>query len=69
MKPILNMEDAWAWPVFGGAGASFGYWLQTVESSQKEVLDERRTSLLAKRARRAEREKASLEEGGDAAAH
>jgi hypothetical protein len=43
-------------PVFGAIGASFGYWLQTVDDSQRTVLENRKAILLEKRARRAQRE-------------
>ena len=61
MRPFFNKESLWAYPVFGGAGASFGYWLQGVEDRQMKILGARRTSLLEKRARRAERELAEAE--------
>ena len=50
-------------PVFIGAGASFGYWLEGVEQRQKDILLERKRNLLEKRRRRAEREGMSDEEG------
>jgi len=56
MRPFLNKESLWAYPVFAGAGASFGYWLQGVDDRQQTILAARRQSLLEKRARRAERE-------------
>ena len=52
----------WAYPVFGGVGASFGYWIQGVDQRQQKILGARRASLLEKRARRAEREAAEAEE-------
>lgn len=45
-----------AYPVYAAVGASFGYWLQNVDSAQTEMLQERKESILAKRARRAARE-------------
>ncbi|CZS94513.1 probable NADH2 dehydrogenase (ubiquinone) 14K chain [Rhynchosporium graminicola] len=57
MRPFFNKESLWAYPFFGGIGASFGYWLSGVEQRQRGVLQERRSILLDKRARRAEREK------------
>ena len=58
MRPFLNKESLWAYPVFAGAGASFGYWVQGVDERQQAILGARRKSLLEKRARRAEREAA-----------
>ena len=52
------------YPVFGGAGASFGYWLTGVTARQNAILAERRKSLLEKRKRRAEREARGVLEGG-----
>lgn len=46
----------WAYPVFGGVGASFGYWLEGVDKKQVEIIQERKEAILAKRARRAARE-------------
>jgi hypothetical protein len=56
MRPFFNKESLWAYPLFGGCGASFGYWLQGVETRQNTILGERRKALLEKRARRAKRE-------------
>ncbi|KAH8772650.1 hypothetical protein F5883DRAFT_549076 [Diaporthe sp. PMI_573] len=56
MRPLFNRGSLWAYPVFAGAGASFGYWLQTVDQKQTAVLTERKDGILAKRARRAARE-------------
>lgn len=55
MRPMFNKESLWVYPVFAGAGASFGYWLTGVENRQQAILSERRKNLLEKRARRAER--------------
>ncbi|PQE05619.1 hypothetical protein CJF30_00007777 [Rutstroemia sp. NJR-2017a BBW] len=63
MRPFFNRESLWVYPVFGGAGASFGYWMQGVEQRQQAILGARRTAILEKRQRRAEREAA---EGGSA---
>lgn len=46
----------WAYPIFGGVGASFGYWLEGVDKAQTDLLQERKEAILAKRARRAARE-------------
>ncbi|KAH8765807.1 uncharacterized protein K444DRAFT_614047 [Hyaloscypha bicolor E] len=62
MRPFFNKESLWAYPVFGGVGASFGYWVQGVDQRQQKILGARRASLLEKRARRAEREAAEAEE-------
>ncbi|CZR57257.1 probable NADH2 dehydrogenase (ubiquinone) 14K chain [Phialocephala subalpina] len=61
MRPFFNKGSLWAYPLFGGVGASFGYWLTGVEERQQAILGARRTSLLEKRARRAEREAAEVE--------
>ncbi|KAH8599698.1 hypothetical protein B0O99DRAFT_503318 [Bisporella sp. PMI_857] len=62
MRPFFNKESLWVWPLFGGLGASFGYWMQGVEERQQAILLKRKESLLAKRARRAEREAQAAEE-------
>lgn len=68
MRPFFNKESLWVYPIFAGAGASFGYWLTGVRERQNAILNERKNSLLAKRRRRAEREGTSIEariaEGG-----
>jgi hypothetical protein len=56
MRPFFNKESLWVWPLFGGIGGSFGYWMQGVEQRQYDILSARKSSLLEKRARRAERE-------------
>jgi hypothetical protein len=56
MRPIISRNSAWAYPLFGGIGASFGYWLQGVEQRQLRILQDTKESLLEKRRRRAERE-------------
>jgi hypothetical protein len=58
MRPFFNRGSLWAYPLYGGIGASFGYWLMGVDERQQAVLGARRQSLLEKRARRAEREAA-----------
>jgi hypothetical protein len=55
MRPFFNKEGLWAYPVFTGAGASFGYWLTGVDNRQRAILAQRKQSILEKRARRAER--------------
>ncbi|KAI9796734.1 MAG: hypothetical protein M1825_006512 [Sarcosagium campestre] len=64
MRPIFSMQSLWAYPVFGGIGGSFGYWMQNVSARQYAILDARRERLLEKRARRAEREARQQESGG-----
>jgi hypothetical protein len=56
MRPFFNRGSLWAYPVFAGAGASFGYWLQGVDERQTEMLQDRKQTILEKRARRAARE-------------
>ncbi|KAI5924676.1 hypothetical protein F4810DRAFT_112258 [Camillea tinctor] len=56
MRPFFNRQSLWAWPVFAGVGASFGYWLQGVDENQRLILEERKQSILEKRARKAARE-------------
>ncbi|KAK4104699.1 hypothetical protein N658DRAFT_418903 [Parathielavia hyrcaniae] len=56
MRPFFNRKALWAYPVFGGVGASFGYWLQGVDERQTKMLEERKQAILEKRARRAGRE-------------
>lgn len=61
MRPFFNKGSLWAYPLFGGVGGSFGYWLMGVEQRQQQILGARRTSLLEKRERRAQREAAEAE--------
>jgi hypothetical protein len=56
MRPILAKDTLWAYPIFAGVGASFGYWLVGVEERQIGFLDAQKKGLLEKRQRRAERE-------------
>ncbi|KAI2470868.1 hypothetical protein F4781DRAFT_430046 [Annulohypoxylon bovei var. microspora] len=56
MRPLFNRGSLWAYPVFASVGASFGYWLQGVDERQVAVLEERKQSLLQKRARKAARD-------------
>lgn len=60
MRPLFNKESLWVWPIFGGVGASFGYWMDGVGKNQKAILAARRDRLLEKRARRAEREESGV---------
>lgn len=59
MRPFFNKESLWAYPLFAAAGGSFGYWMTGVEQRQVDILTERRSDLLEKRKRRAEREAAA----------
>ena len=52
MRPLFGMGSVWVYPVYAGIGASFGYWLQGVETRQVALLRERREALLEKRTRR-----------------
>lgn len=54
MRPFHH--QLWAYGIYGGLGASFGYWMQSVEQKQMRYLRETRDRLLEKRRRRAERE-------------
>lgn len=54
MRPFHH--QLWAYGIYGGIGASFGYWLQDVETKQNRYLRQTRDRLLEKRRRRAERE-------------
>ncbi|CAG8950183.1 hypothetical protein HYFRA_00008420 [Hymenoscyphus fraxineus] len=51
-RPFFNRGSLWAYPLFGGIGGSFGYWMMGVEERQQAILAARRQSLLEKRARR-----------------
>ena len=61
MRPFFHPKSLWVYPIFAGAGASFGYWLTGVQARQDAILYERKQNLLAKRRRRAEREGTSIE--------
>lgn len=65
MTSPLTRQHLWGYPVFAAVGGSFGYWLQGVDERQVAVLEERKQSILEKRARRAARES---EQGGVPAA-
>ncbi|KAI0381829.1 hypothetical protein F5Y04DRAFT_280477 [Hypomontagnella monticulosa] len=56
MRPFFNRGSLWAYPLFAGAGASFGYWLQGVDERQSAVLEERKQAIIEKRARKAARD-------------
>lgn len=53
MRPILQKQAAWAYPLYGAVGASFGYWLQGVDDRQTAVLAARKLAIMEKRAKRA----------------
>ncbi|RKF72358.1 putative nadh-ubiquinone oxidoreductase 14 kda [Golovinomyces cichoracearum] len=55
MRPLISRSNLWAYPLFGGIGASFGWWLEGLGVRQKALLAERKKILLEKRARRDER--------------
>lgn len=61
MRPFFNKSSLWAYPAYALGGASFGYWLQGVDDRQKETLSGRKSILLEKRARKAEKEAAEAE--------
>ncbi|KAI1111948.1 hypothetical protein F5Y14DRAFT_453542 [Nemania sp. NC0429] len=61
MRPFFNRGSLWAYPVFAGVGASFGYWIQGVNERQEAVLQERKQLILEKRARRAARDAAAAD--------
>ncbi|KAI9794909.1 MAG: hypothetical protein M1833_007356 [Piccolia ochrophora] len=56
MRPLFRKSSFWAYPIYGGIGGSFGYWLKGVEERQNAILEARRDKLLEKRRRRADRE-------------
>ncbi|KAH8668029.1 hypothetical protein BGZ60DRAFT_470008 [Tricladium varicosporioides] len=62
MRPFFNRGSLWGYPLYGGIGGSFGYWLMGVDDRQQSILGARRTALLEKRARRAEREAEAAQE-------
>ena len=56
MRPFFSTQNWLVYPIYGGLGASFGYWLQGVEDKQMRYLSEARERLTERRRRRAERE-------------
>lgn len=56
MRPFFNKSSLWAYPVYAAGGASFGYWLQGVDDRQTAVLSQRKSLLLEKRAKKAQRD-------------
>ena len=63
MRPLFHRSHIWAYPLFAGIGASFGYYLEGLNDRQMDILAERKERLLAKRARRDERERLKGLEG------
>ena len=63
MRPLFTRNVLWAYPVFAGIGASFGYYLEGMHERQMDILSERKDRLLAKRKRRDEREQLKGAEG------
>lgn len=56
MRPFFNKSSLWVYPIYAAGGASFGYWLQGVDDRQTATLNERKASLIEKRARKAIRD-------------
>jgi hypothetical protein len=56
MRPLFLRQSLWVYPLFGSVGASFGYWLDGIDKKQTAILEERKKSILEKRARRSEKE-------------
>lgn len=56
---MLERQSAWVYGLFGGVGASFGYWLTGVERDQEKELNERKARLFDKRDRQRARESSS----------
>lgn len=63
MRPLFQRNLLWAYPLFAGIGASFGYYLEGIHERQVDILTERKERLLAKRKRRDERERLKGAEG------
>ena len=63
MRPLFARNTLWAYPLFGGIGASFGYYLEGLTRRQREILNERKERLIEKRKRREERERLTGVEG------
>lgn len=66
MTAPFGKGNRWQYPLYAGAGAAFGYWLDGVDARQSAVLEERKNTLLEKRARMKARE---AEAGAAAGAH
>ena len=61
MRPLITIQNAWAYPFYAAVGGSFGYWLTGVQERQDHLLDDRKRRLLEKRKRRTERAAAAVE--------
>jgi hypothetical protein len=61
MRPVLAKGQLWTYPAYAAGGASFGYWLQGVDDKQTEMLNERKSLLIEKRKRKAERDAQNAE--------
>ncbi|PHH63775.1 hypothetical protein CDD81_5540 [Ophiocordyceps australis] len=55
MRPFFRGSKL-TYPFYALGGASFGYWLQGVDERQTAQLEQRKANLLAKRARKAQRD-------------
>jgi hypothetical protein len=56
MRPLFLKDKLWVYPLYASIGGGFGYWLEGLTYRQKKFLAEQKEELLAKRARKAERE-------------
>jgi hypothetical protein len=56
MRPLFLRQSLWVYPLFASVGASFGYWLEGIDMKQTAILEERKKTILEKRARRSEKE-------------
>ena len=56
MRPLFLRQSLWVYPLFAGVGGSFGYWLQGIDERQTAILEERKRTILEKRARRSEKD-------------
>jgi hypothetical protein len=52
-RPFFSKASLIGYPIFGGIGGAFGYWLEGVETKQMKTLAEQKRRLLEKRERRA----------------
>lgn len=65
MRSFFSRQEVLKYGIYGGLGASFGYWLQGAEENQMRYLSETRNRLLEKRRRRAEREGTAVAGGAN----
>lgn len=63
MRPLFLRQSLWVYPLFGGVGASFGYWLEGIDAKQTAILEERKKTILEKRARRSAQEVGTVDTG------